>query len=473
LAEPWAALWTVATREARVTTPVLLRARQWWVLGLAVVALLLSRPVLADTFLVVPNGGSITSVSHRVLLTKQGGTLSIVDDSTVISAAPSAILVRAFPAQPKMANTEPEMFDTLEAATHVYEPYNQVIRRNLFGPSVVTILTKKLIEQPVQVPPPSDDRPELRKLNVFDMRFFTGQVQTSTITRQLELPPELDGYLRGRGIQIDEPLRNAFAAQLNRGWVIMTAAVEDKAPSHDAPARIGPFRFDVESTAFTYPIMDVYAAGRRSDQSFDFYTLAPYPMAASFNETLWNTRPWEVSDEGPAPLEAIYSHPISLDGPLAFELGEKRGLPLPETAHLVRVRYRPPVADPWRDLDFQQSRETIRIPGDTTRGNGLDLFLCILLGLTPLIYTPESWFLIWLVNAAKERARKEGSAFGLNLWAYFAIAVALFWVVTLEGPGRVAGLVPFLLGIGRLAWPYTERETPRVRSMFRKKQKKA
>lgn len=436
-------------------------------IGLACLAsMIIATTARADTFLVPEGSGPVTTLSRQVLLVRNGPDLITVDELVLSSQAPRAVWVRAFPLEPRLGRAPDNLFLQLQRNTIVSEPHNQAMRRNLFGPSLVTVLNKKLGDPP-QLVPPLEEPPARRSLALGEVAFFSGRVQTSTSSRQMQLPEVMERWLTAQGIQVSDAQKTGFSAHLNRNWVLMLAVVEDSAPGLDTEARLGPIRFDVAQRGLVYPQLGV---GPSTPVVTDFYTLAEGPMAMNLRETLWNTRPWELNPGPPPTLEATYSAALDPNSNFAAELTEQIGLNVSSPAHLVRARYRA-AAEGGQDLEFHPSRERILIPSGTQRGSFFDLLLCVLLGLTPLIYTPESWFLIWLVNGAKERARREGSAWGVNLWAYFALVVAVFWVVSLEGPGRIAGLVPFVLGVGRLAWPYTERETPRVRVAFKAKKK--
>lgn len=437
-------------------------------IGLAWLAsVIIASPARADTFLVPEGSAPITPLSRQVLLVRNGPDLITVDELVLNSQAPRGVWVRAFPLEPRLGRASDSLFLQLQRNTVVGEPHNQAMRRNLFGPSLVTVLNKKLGDPP-QLVPPLEEPPDRRSLALGEVAFFTGRVQTSTNTRQMQLPEAMDRWLIAQGIQVTDLQKAAFSAHLNRDWVLMLAVVEDNAPGPETEARLGPIRFDVAQRGLVYPQLSSTPA---TPVVTDFYTLAEGPMAMNLRETLWNTRPWELNPGSTPGLEATYSAAVDPNSNFAGELSEQLGLNGLGPTHLVRARFRPEPSEVGQDLEFHPSKERILIPSGTQRGSFFDLFLCVLLGLTPLIYTPESWFLIWLVNGAKERARREGSAWGVNLWAYFALVVAVFWVVTLDGPGRIAGLVPFVLGVGRLAWPYTEREAPRVRVAFKARKK--
>ncbi len=101
----------------------------------------------------------------------------------------------------------------------------------------------------------------------------------------------------------------------------------------------------------------------------------------------------------------------------------------------------------------------------------MDLFLCMLLGLTPLIYTPESWFLLWWGARARANRTSDRQPFATRLWPLFVIVVAIYWAVTLPSAARLAATIPLLIGLTLLIMPRTDHEARRVRVNFSKKKK--
>jgi hypothetical protein len=417
----------------------------------------------ADLF-VAREGENVVAVARRVVIVHQKGRESLVEELEITSSAPRFLWFRAFPVAPLMTSGNEDLLRTLDQQTIVEEPFNEQVRRSLFGPSVVTLLTHRLI---------GEDRPsteetypnDLRKTHVDAPRTFTGRVTTSTITFQLVLPDELALWISEQNLTVTEEQKREMARYLNRDWVLVGTTVTDQAPSDSARAMLGPTRFDFAVKSPIYPQLGIDRPWLRPLSSF--YLIADTPMTPATLRTIWDTRPWEPRTRRVSEFVATYSSPIEPDSPLVFAF-EEANVALPEKPFLVRATYERG-GEALVDLPFVPAQDAIVIPGGDRRNSGTDVFLCILLGLTPLIYTPESWFLLWLAARAKARARKEGRAFGTRLWSVYAIAVAIFWFASLEGAGRLAALAPMLVGIVQLAIPYTERDASPVRVQFKKK----
>ncbi len=424
----------------------------------------LSLPATANADLFVARRGeSVVPLARRVIVVHHGMHETLIESVEITSTAPRFLWFRAFPVTPQVQGGRAALFEALEKNTVVEEPFNEQIRGNLFGPSVVTVLTHRLADRM----PPEEDTPEPQRDTVFeDPRVFGGRVTTSTITFELQLPEGLARWLVEQDLTMDDDQKREIARYLNRDWQIVGVAVTDPAPTDGQRARLGPIRYDFTAPSPIYPQMGLDYPWLRTPPA-SFYLLGDTPLAPSTLRTVWDTRSWEMHPKQRSSFVATYSQPLDPDGTIAFELNES-DVAIPEKSFLVRASYERG-RESLVDLGFVAADDAVLIPGTDHRASGTDVFLCILLGLTPLIYTPESWFLLWLAARARARARKEGKAFGTKLWSVYAIVVAIFWFVTLEGVGRLAGLAPMVIGIVQLAIPYAEREPRPVRVQFRKK----
>jgi hypothetical protein len=161
-----------------------------------------------------------------------------------------------------------------------------------------------------------------------------------------------------------------------------------------------------------------------------------------------------------------YNNPVNGSG---VDVEGLLGRNPPEGAELLRADFRYKTA-PLHDMQLGPATNAAQVPPSGGRGSGLDIFLCMLLGLAPLLYTPESWFLLWL-GARSRAAARPGTPPGLGalLWPLFAIGVAAFWAITLEGAGRSAAILPAIIGVARLLGSPVERAERRVRVDFARK----
>lgn len=420
----------------------------------------------AEAFAVGPNqSGTVESIHFDVVLEFNGHRETVVDQVQLISNAPSAVWLRVFPNHPDAVRRAADaLFPNLDQLTTIEEPYNEVLRHNLFGPSVVTLLTRKLSRPH---PKPSSPYPEPdRTIEVVRTGFFEGKVESSTITHRPVLPAGLTGLLTEAGVALNASTEVNLAAFLNRGLTIMAVVLRDPHPSSSVPGRIAPLRYEFDTTTPVYPF-DLEQGLLL--KTLRFYLVSASSLAPRNLETTWDERSWERSSTPPGQFFATYHQPIG-GSAIANELAEHADLRA-EGAQLVRADFAATRAD-QRDLEFEHAKHAIMIPGRSRRGSGTDLLLCVLLGITPLIYTPESWFLLWLGTRARARVRASRQAkqlFGVRLWSLYAVIVGGFWAYSLPGGSRVAALIPALIGLVQLAMPYVERDPVPVRVQFQKR----
>lgn len=435
-------------------------------LALVVAFLALPSSARADLFLPVGDG-TVQPELHRGIILDSGRVETLLFETRVRSSSSRFVWLRPFENEPREVEVPEAPFAFLDRATTIQAPYNELIRDDLFGPSVVSVLIDRLFRgAPPPAPAPDVDA---RPLQIESTRLLTGQVTSSTITYELILPESVDTYLRTHGVQLDQEQIRAIAVTLNSGGVLMASVVEDPAPNEDRPARLGPLAFAYAPGHPSYPL--VQRSGRHVNaQRFDLYLISSVARVSSAHETVWDVRPWERVEAPADQFIVRYNAPIDHSSPIGVELLERQSLNVPSAGRLMRMQYDSPDTR-IATMTFVEARNSVEIPSGTQRGSGFDLFLCILLGLAPLLYTPESWFLLWFASRARARARERGKAFGVRLWSFYAIAVGVYWLVVLPDAARVAGVVPLLIGIVQIALPYTERDPNPVRSQFKKKKK--
>lgn len=427
----------------------------------------------ASSFL-TPLGTRADPVSYRVLIAHDKDVETLIDEIELVSTGSAYVWLRAFPSRPLEARPiDAALFANLEAATEVREPHHEQLRHNLFGPSVVTLLTRQLLAPPHPASKLPSTAPSNRALTFSSVSYFAGRAETSSITHRPMLPADLVRYVARETVAIDSATETQIADYLNRGYVIMAAVVHDERPSATTSARIGPFLHRFETPKATYPIV---LDDSRAMKLFRFYIVSSRVLAPSGYDTTWDTDPWDRSDRVPGVFYATNNRRIGPSSPLALELVDRAGLRLQAEARAVRSDF---VLSPsvHRDIELAEAPRAVPLPAPGARGSARDLFLTVLLALTPLLYTPESWFFLWLEARARARARQQTAnrepqaAGGIKLWALFAVAVACFWFFKLEGSGRVAAIIPGLIGVFQLALPRTESAPHPIRVHFRRKKK--
>jgi hypothetical protein len=422
-----------------------------------------------------PASGNVEPIAAEVLLSHDGRTEALVEQVYVMSTARAAVWLRAFPSTPQLTQIgDTPLFQNLDALTSVEEPYNETMRPRLFGPSVVTLLTRKLSQANEHPQKRVSAMPEAdRTLEVQRLVFFSGHVESSTITHRPFLPGEMIAFFRSEGVQPSPAAESLVASTMNRGWTVLGLAIRDRRPSSEAAARIGPLQLEFVSPSVIYPQdLEQTPGAAPGAKTLRLYLATPRVLAPNAYETVWDDRPWEHSAVPLGRFVVTYNRAIET-GPAEFEINERTGIKVAPEWHLVRTELQTPASD-HRDVELVPAARAVALPPTTKKGSGTDLFLCLLLGLTPLLYTPESWFLLWLGARARSKARatrRERPVFGVKLWSFYAVLVGAFWLLGLEGGARVAAIVPALIGIVQLALPYTERDPSPYRAQIRKKKK--
>lgn len=454
-------LYALPTFRVHVRRPLLFAT------ALALASFALSSRVEAGAF-VAPEGSRVETKSVRALIRFDGANETFIEEEEVINTALQFAWIRSVPGKNAIAEkAKPEIMSTLAALTEVLPPHNDSIRDKLFGPSVVTLLTRKLSPPQQPAPHPLDLDKTDRVLTISDTLELREPVATSTITHRPIMPDAVINLLARINVKMEQHLESQLAAALDRGDMVLISIVSDTRPNAETPAKLGPFQYQFTTSRPVHPMQFTRA---QSSTPVRVYTLSSVPLAPAAYESVWIEEPWYRFEEEARAYYVTYNTPVLQDSTLEFELDEKLGLGLPPTARLMRGNATLNPGD-RSEMVFLEATEPMVLPGNSARGSARDLFVCVLLSVTPLLYTPESWFFLWLGARAKARARREGRAFGVRLWALYAVAVGAFWFFTLEQNARIACLVPLLIGITQLALPYLERDPAPVRVVFKKKKK--
>ncbi|MCK6545111.1 DUF2330 domain-containing protein [Myxococcota bacterium] len=427
-----------------------------------------ARDASAGAF-VTPGESNVSLASTRVLLVHDGTKQTLVEQLEVTSNAASGLWIRALPSRPsKLEAADATILDAIEQRTRPEEPHNEALRRSMFGPSVVTLLTKRLIDAPKPVEPA--EPATRRKLELGVTTYFDGAVPTSTITQRPILPAGLVELITRVPATIDPTFEGQLASYLNRGWVIAVIPFRDPAPSSTDPAQLGPLQTELEARR---PVVPLGLTATKTDASFTFFFASATAVAPFALEAVWDRRPWDREPALPGQLHVVYNRPLDDASGLPFLMRQAR-VDVPAELQLLAADL-VLAKGPRADLELAPVTNAEVLPPAGGRGSTADLFACVLLGLTPLLYTPESWFLLWLGARSRTPAKKKQKgkkvASAIRLWSLYAIAVGLFWFFTLEGSARIAAILPALIGLIQVGLPYVDREPAPIRVQFARKKK--
>lgn len=396
-----------------------------------------------------------------MLLLHDGDRETLLQEVVVECTARDVLWLVALPSSPSsVRDGDPAVLERLDALTTVGEPYHESLRRGLFGPSIVTVLTRRFIDRPRGARAAEEAEPPGRRLELVEYEVFTGSVKTSSITGRPGFPEVLDSLLTRAG-GIDPGTEQAIAAYLNREFALVALRLRDPRPNAGELARIGPISFEFATET---PMVPLGLAELSRATPLRLHVASATPLAPVSLEAFWNTHPWLKRDRATNIFDVSYNRPVTGDDPIDFELRQRAELALPQDLRMMTGELLLP-AGPRVDLDLTRARESIPLPASGGRGSALDLAAAMLLGLAPLLYTPESWFLLWLESRRRQGTKKAGRP----LWATYALGVGLYWFFTLPAGGRIAAVIPALIGLIQLALPFADREPTPIRVQFKKK----
>ena len=429
--------------------------RHWgWATVLVLLGTLSAREAAAfNVGVVVPRNRSAEEHRYRLLLQEHNRRVTAVEEVFVSTNAERFAWIRAFPATPvRMRATGAEFFDKLEQATRVRPPHREDVQAQMFGPSFVTLL---MGNRP-QPAPATQPTPKVRKRYrvADDSVVLSGPVITSTITMRQYLPAQFQEFLDRNQLVLHSQQEFLLMGFFREGWVVVATMLTNPRPESREFQAIGPTLYEMKGSGSFFPTQ-MYNPSVL--EPIDLYTLSTQPLLPKALDARFDLRPWEKREyQTPGTFLAGYSH--AADTGLLVELDRIAELRSPARAHLVQGRF----LFQKEVTNLAVAPHTVQmIPGDSQRGSPVDILLCILLGITPLLYTPESWFLIWLGGRdPKGGARNKPQRSPLvYLWPLYALVVAGFWISQMEDVGRAAALVPVAIGFLRLVAPRGPRRS--------------
>jgi len=358
------------------------------------------------------------------------------------------------PSTPRFPPPQVGLETTLAEVTEHPAPRWPSVRAEPFGPSLAQRLS------PVPSSEPDPPEPEPAALRSVARASFRGAVATSTRTRQPDFPPALDGFIARFGLEMTPSVRAGLAKYMNRGWVVVAAVY---APERPGPRYVlGPVRIEFEASSPHWPL-----ARMTPTPTFELFTIADTPLVPDNVPFTWSPRPWRATEPRPGAAVGL--------GWATWPFGE-RGVPpwigAAMTANravdaVTHVRYRP-AREPYRDLQLAAATS---LPDRPRRGTATDLFLTVLFGAVPVFAAPESWLLYLLQRRARARAKPTRVGWLTRAWFVWPMIVALDWLTSLGGAGRLAAALPIVIA-GVAARPFVPDREQFVRARIEKKPKR-
>lgn len=350
----------------------------------------------------------------------------------------------------------PGTLGTLLEATRPHRPHADRIEAQPLGPSLLTRLMRRSSEDAAvsSLSAPRPARP-------IDAARFRGAVQTSTRTesglRELLLPEDLERLLQRHGLRLDRRVREAVGQHLSAGRTIRATVWrgDPGSPVH----RLGPVgRSGVEDWV-PVDLADPETAGR-------LVVLADTAYGVKGPGTVKPERPWRLATPKLGERRLVYARPLDPDA--AFDLPEPLWPAGGRAPVATRIDWAPrgEITEPLR---LEPRSPVAEVPA-TVPGEAADVWLCVLLGLTPLFYAPESWFLLWVQTGVRERTRSGRGWPFTRIWAVWPALVGVYWLSSMDGAGRWAAVLPCIAALAAAFWPERPR-TRFIRASFEKKKK--
>lgn len=380
-------------------------------------------------------------VTHRALVWAEHEEQPWLERTLIMDGAPERFaLAEPIPGPVTSPEDASAPHAALERVCARSRPLHHHVEERPLGPSLLSAWLT-----PPSVPAPPAPWPTHPRVEPAARRVFEGEAKSSTIAvGGFELPAPVMQMLGRYRLEPDAGDVRALALYLNRGWSVMVSVFD---PAPGGALQVGPDRLPL------YPDIGVPIFHPATAAATRVYVLDDEDFSAPDDERLrWSPAPWApLRPEASGTLADCAEH---LD-PLAS--GDP---PFPDPVHVTRTWWRPSIRQ------YAQLRLSTVQPALPSRASGsaADLFLCLFLGVAPLVLAPESWLLM---------AFGSGRSLRRYLWLIWPIIVAAFWFTHMPGWARIAALAPLVAAILYALWPSPPEESRPVRVRFEKKKKRA
>lgn len=429
-------------------------------LTVAVIAGLAPRVAEAD-LLAARAGDAPPRAVQRTLVVVDAGPTQITQE-TITFQGVSGRFARLFavPSDPRF----PPPIANLESLAAEYTkrrpPFRYIVRDDPLGPS----LASRLLDRgstPV-APDAAAQASEPAPLEVVARSVFEGSATTSTVTKQFILPPALERFATRHQLELPSSVAAAVAKHLNEGNPVVGLVYAPTARATRTTNQrwvAGPLRYDVVSESPVTMVSDV-----EPDPALEIFTIGAAPLTPASIPTSWSETPWAVRDPatGSATVFGSTRWPTDAAGPPPWVTSGAVSDRSVET--ITHLRYEPS-NEPYRDIRWSAATDP---PTRPRRGSASDVWWVIVFGAVPAFAAPESWVLFWLQRRARERATPARVGWATRAWFAWPVVVGVYWLVTMQGLGRWAALLPFAIALFGLR-RYEPEHRRFVRARFEKK----
>lgn len=434
------------------------------VIAAAAVGALLSRDALAGGAFVARGERAQVRSRTLVLAPASAGQTVCVEEIELEASASRIVYLQAFPSRPEVSAADGEQLAALRDETRPPKPHHFDVERRVFGPSILSAILGPLGE---------DESEAATATSALRLGFaqaqietFEGPVVTSTKTGRRFLPDALEAWIEAERLEVPRLEREVLIEYFERGWFVVAMVFDPPGGRFAGNMTLGPLSYRFRAEAPVYPLQLGGTLG--SFGELRLFTAGATALVPEERDIFWRREPWTERETPEGAVEVTYSREAPVE--IALLISGLTGRSATEPTWLLRGELELDKR-PSDELVLTSFAEPSLVPGRYHRGSLLDFFLCVLIGLAPLFYTPEALLALWIgYNARARRGPRQPLPFGARLWAIWAMIVALFWLFALDGIGRAAAIGPIAVALLHFLWP-DERERGPYRVDFRRRKK--
>ena len=383
----------------------------------------------------------------------------IIENAEIKAKGKKLAWIRAFPERPTIRNIDNTVYENLKEISKVDIPHHVVLQEKLLRTSLIGHIYER-ISRPEQ----SEDAEVARvfiDLNPNAFMRVQGEVISSTITRQRSFSSSLQQWLDDNEFVLTISQRRSLMLFCEKSWHIVATSIDVSDLTENTVAVINPLIYEFEDKEMQHTTALINGA----DVDFHYWLAAANPKTPRG----LNVQPGAIpANETPAENTFVVS--FNQKRPMT-ELSNTflSNWDWNNSVNLVTGRARNNAALQG-SLTFIDDTELPPLPTQRVPGGLMDLLICLLLGIAPLLFAPESWVLYWLRTQGKlERTRVNPNPVATKIWPLYCMGIGLYWILAMTGVGRLAGVLPFIFGL--LSIRTQETPTGRVLTTFKKPKK--
>jgi hypothetical protein len=364
--------------------------------------------------------------------------------------------IRGFEARPLIENVDVSALKELKALTQISQPHHVGLKARLYQSSIFGHIYHRW-QDATNIDTEERERVFIDLApNAFTL--FKGEVITSSITRRRSLPEDLQKWLARNQFDPSPEQHRQLMRLCEKSWFIAAATIDVSSIDPGSIAVLNPMLYETKGDALQYP--SAFLTGPQV--KFEYWIASAGPKTPQGIKLNIDGTPPKRDNRFSVSFHKSRASAALESGFLGdWNWALKTSLIAAE-ARLDRSSF--------ASLDFVEAIDLPELPQQNSRGGLADILFCILFGIAPLLFAPESWLLYWIRFQGKlERTRVNPNPLATKLWPFYCIGLGLFWVLSMQGLGRLAGILPLVFGL--LSIRTQQTPTGRVLVHFKKPKK--